>query len=265
MKKIQVNNKGITLVALVITIIVLLILAGVAINLAMDSNGLFAKANEAVTKWNASVAEEDRIMQNILEQMNEINGETIPEVTPEVTLSATSGEVEEESTLVITASLNVTATENIVWTSQDNSIATVVGSGANNTTGTITGVSAGTTTITATYGNKTATCSVTVTPKEQKVISFIIDESWTGLADHAGVFYAIEGWTWSKWCSESEYNTAGYYIEDNKVHYGSSGENGLNWGYTDTNVLASDLIVDGGEYYYMLTLEPDETVPDIEF
>ncbi len=41
------NNKGITLVALVVTIVVLLILAGVSINLVLGNNGIIVKAREA--------------------------------------------------------------------------------------------------------------------------------------------------------------------------------------------------------------------------
>ena len=44
------NNKGITLVALVVTIVVLLILAGVSINLVLGDNGIIAKAKEAQRK-----------------------------------------------------------------------------------------------------------------------------------------------------------------------------------------------------------------------
>ena len=44
------NNKGITLVALVVTIVVLLILAGVRINLVLGNNGIIAKAKDAETK-----------------------------------------------------------------------------------------------------------------------------------------------------------------------------------------------------------------------
>ena len=42
--------KGITLVALVVTIVVLLILAGVSINLVLGNNGIIAKAKEAQRK-----------------------------------------------------------------------------------------------------------------------------------------------------------------------------------------------------------------------
>ena len=41
------NNKGITLIALVITIIVLLILAGVSIAMLTGNNGILTQANEA--------------------------------------------------------------------------------------------------------------------------------------------------------------------------------------------------------------------------
>lgn len=63
------TNKGITLVALVITIIVLLILAGVAINMAINSNGLFGKANEAAEKWNTSVTNEKETLQGLLDKI----------------------------------------------------------------------------------------------------------------------------------------------------------------------------------------------------
>ena len=38
------NSKGITLVALVVTIIVLIILAGISINLVLGENGIITKA-----------------------------------------------------------------------------------------------------------------------------------------------------------------------------------------------------------------------------
>jgi hypothetical protein len=44
------NQKGITLVALVITIIVLLILAGVSISLVVGDNGILTKATDSATK-----------------------------------------------------------------------------------------------------------------------------------------------------------------------------------------------------------------------
>ena len=58
-KKIIKESKGITLIALVVTIIVLLILSGVAINLTIGSNGIFSRASEAViVNENAEVYEQ---------------------------------------------------------------------------------------------------------------------------------------------------------------------------------------------------------------
>ena len=56
------NNKGITLIALVITIIVLLILAGITIAMLTGDNGLLTKANDAKAKdIEASVDERVRM------------------------------------------------------------------------------------------------------------------------------------------------------------------------------------------------------------
>ena len=53
------NNKGITLIALVITIIVLLILAGIAVSMLSGENGILKKAAEAKTKTEQSQQEEE--------------------------------------------------------------------------------------------------------------------------------------------------------------------------------------------------------------
>ena len=52
------NNKGITLIALVITIIVLLILAGVSIAMLTGNNGLLTKATSSKIKTNDADAAE---------------------------------------------------------------------------------------------------------------------------------------------------------------------------------------------------------------
>lgn len=53
------NQKGITLIALVITIIVLLILAGVTISLTVGKNGALSKARNAVSKNDIATAAEE--------------------------------------------------------------------------------------------------------------------------------------------------------------------------------------------------------------
>ena len=59
--------KGITLVALVVTIVVLLILAGVSINSVLGENGIIIKAKEAAEKT-AVAQEREMIERNLLEQ-----------------------------------------------------------------------------------------------------------------------------------------------------------------------------------------------------
>ncbi len=56
------NNKGITLIALVITIIVLLILAGVSIALVTGDNGLLGQATRAGAETQVAEAKEMAIM-----------------------------------------------------------------------------------------------------------------------------------------------------------------------------------------------------------
>ena len=52
------SQSGITLVALVVTIVVLLILAGVSINLVLGENGLISNAKEARDKTKTAEATE---------------------------------------------------------------------------------------------------------------------------------------------------------------------------------------------------------------
>lgn len=59
------NQKGITLISLVITIIILLILAGVSLNLVLGENGLIRRSQEAKEAYTQSQSEE-------AEQLNEV-------------------------------------------------------------------------------------------------------------------------------------------------------------------------------------------------
>ena len=58
-KKKSITEKGITLIALVVTIIVLLILAGVTLNLVLNNNGLIGRAKQGAAAYqNASLNEQ---------------------------------------------------------------------------------------------------------------------------------------------------------------------------------------------------------------
>ena len=67
------RNKGITLIALVITIIVLLILAGVAISMLSGENGILKKAAEAKTKTEQAQKEEETTLKDMELAMNFFN------------------------------------------------------------------------------------------------------------------------------------------------------------------------------------------------
>ena len=59
MKKIQMKEEGITLIALVITIVVLLILAGISIAMVTGENGILTKAREAKEQTEIAAYEEE--------------------------------------------------------------------------------------------------------------------------------------------------------------------------------------------------------------
>ena len=52
------NKRGITLIALVVTIVVLLILAGVSISLILDNNGIIQKSKDAKREYGQARANE---------------------------------------------------------------------------------------------------------------------------------------------------------------------------------------------------------------
>lgn len=64
------NKRGITLVALIITIIVLLILAGVVISMTVGNDGIIGKAQGAVDAYKNAQEKEEQILNQTLEYMN---------------------------------------------------------------------------------------------------------------------------------------------------------------------------------------------------
>ena len=80
----KIRRKGITLISLVITVIVLLILATVAISIAVDSNGLFKKTGDAANSWNSSVADEGTAINGLINQLDELTRPTLGDVYQEM-------------------------------------------------------------------------------------------------------------------------------------------------------------------------------------
>ncbi len=63
--KFNLKEQGITLVALVVTIIILLILAGVTINIALRENGLFKMSEKVVEKYKEEAGKEEETLQDL--------------------------------------------------------------------------------------------------------------------------------------------------------------------------------------------------------
>lgn len=64
------KEKGITLVALVVTIVVLLILAGVSITMVLGNNGIVKKAQDAKRNYTAAATDEGQTMTDAETWMN---------------------------------------------------------------------------------------------------------------------------------------------------------------------------------------------------
>lgn len=77
------KNKGITLIALVITIIILLILAGISIEAITGDNGLFSRAKEAKIQTEIATIKE-QIQSDILAKQAQNNGEISEEELKEI-------------------------------------------------------------------------------------------------------------------------------------------------------------------------------------
>ena len=88
--KIVKEKRGITLIALAVTIIVILILAGVTIDAVFSENGIINKAKEAANAMNNAVANDQAELNDLLEELNEImnsewnNNIEIPDPGPDL-------------------------------------------------------------------------------------------------------------------------------------------------------------------------------------
>lgn len=72
------QQKGITLIALVITIVVLIILAGVAISMTLSDNGIFNRAREARDKYTNAARDEEKLVNDVDKYIaNETANETV--------------------------------------------------------------------------------------------------------------------------------------------------------------------------------------------
>ncbi len=66
------RKNGITLIALVVTIVILLILSGVTINMLLGEDGIIRTAQEAKNTWEGAIANEQEEIQNLVNELNSI-------------------------------------------------------------------------------------------------------------------------------------------------------------------------------------------------
>ena len=94
------GESGITLIALVVTIVVLLILAGITISLVFSENGIIEKAKEAAEKTNQAAINEQEQMNEVAgyldNMLNEIGGSGEEPTPPEPTLPSDGSYSEEK-------------------------------------------------------------------------------------------------------------------------------------------------------------------------
>ena len=76
MKNIFKNKKGITLIALIVSIIVLLILSGISISMLSGDNGILQKAAEANEKTDEAQREEKMLLEELAELVKNNGQET---------------------------------------------------------------------------------------------------------------------------------------------------------------------------------------------
>ena len=94
------NEGGITLIALVVTIIILLILAGITLSLVLSDGGLIDKSKEAIAehksaqeKEQGELSEATGMMKNLIDGLGSTGGTTPQPPTPPTTSGTGSDEI----------------------------------------------------------------------------------------------------------------------------------------------------------------------------
>ena len=131
------NNKGITLIALVITIIVLLILAGVSIAMLTGNNGILTQAGNAKTETAQAEAEEavklavNEILANSMDPSykgdeDEINVDNLTTLIPKNNANVSITGTITDGDGYFTANLTVNKTAVTVYISDAGKVSTVL-------------------------------------------------------------------------------------------------------------------------------------------
>ena len=67
----ETQEKGITLIALVVTIVILLILSGITINMLLGEDGIIRTAQEAKNTWENAIINEQENLNSLIDELNE--------------------------------------------------------------------------------------------------------------------------------------------------------------------------------------------------
>lgn len=204
-KKIS-KTKGITLVALIITIVVMLILVGVSIQVVINSD-LIGTAQDAANRMEIAYAEEGnlggvKIGDETYNSIEEYFTEDSEEITVESITITGETEVIQEREIQLTAEIEPSNAV-VTWTSSDEGIATV------DSNGKVTGVTEGTVEITAMSGGKEDKHEITVIG----LLTFNVE-------GYNIEYKAPSTWTWSQFIADEEYNVSGW-VEYNSYIYES--------------------------------------------
>ena len=96
MRKCLKTKSGITLIALVVTIVVLLILAGVSISLLLDENGIIKKSKDARREYGQAKANEQEDLSNLSDMIEEATGKVTLAKVPVGTKASKNGTINGE-------------------------------------------------------------------------------------------------------------------------------------------------------------------------
>ena len=117
------ENKGITMVALVVTIIVLIILAGVSINMLVGDNGIITLAQKAKENTELAQIEEEKQLNTVYEQLenyNSISSGSIEENEQFIELQNKYNELQEQYNSLQEENKNLQTDNNNLQTEYEN-------------------------------------------------------------------------------------------------------------------------------------------------
>lgn len=260
-------EKGITLIALIVTIVVLLILAAVAIS-SITNDGIITKAQSAANKYEIA-QEKEKLQMEVLEwsltndngiptlenYLSGIYGEenvqlnvdnsitvTVPSgnkyvVTEDGSVTLIDGTVEEPEPVVPEIILDKTniAKEIESGSTATESITATLKNASGNLTWTssdtsVAEVSGSENTRTITL-KKEGTATITVSYGEYSatcIVSVTEKKALISFTINETIYYAEEGMTWKSWC-ESSYNTDGFYYSSSQYGWIFAQDGGVVW------------------------------------